>query len=160
MNYKVMWTTDLILLINQKPTLKKILKWINAHSLPGFMNTNWTALCKHTDNYRFLLHNLYRIQNHNIKHIWFQKQNLSPRLSSGYVLVFAFQGTCFRLSHQLPCFALEVLGCHQWRWCFFWFTSQCVCVFLPPAQTHSIISQSVKPSTCIWIAVVLLHIIA
>lgn len=107
------------------------------------MNANWTALCKHTNNYRRLLHILYCIQNHNIKHIWPQKQNLSTRLYSGFVLVFAFRATCFRLNHQLPCFALEYLVVPSGEGVFFFFGSQ-VNVFVSFSLRPKLIPLSVN----------------
>lgn len=66
-----------------------------------------------------------------------------------FSFVYVFRATCLRLNHQLPCFALEVLGCHQWRRFFLFFFGSQVNVFVsfsfrPNSFHYQSISETVN----------------
>lgn len=141
---KVMWTTDLNLLINQKPPLQT-LKCSSRESVLIVFQVLWIQteqLCANIQTkYRhFLLHS----KPQNKTHLASETKSFTSNwaFSFVYILVFAFRDTCFRLNHQLPSFALEVLGCHQWRRVFF-FGSQ-VSVFVSFSLRPKLIPLSVN----------------
>lgn len=142
---KVMWTTDLNLLINQKPPLQT-LKCSSRESVLIVFQVLWIQteqLCANIQTkYRhFLLHS----KPQNKTHLASETKSFTSNwaFSFVYILVFAFRDTCFRLNHQLPSFALEVLGCHQWRR-FFFLVHKSVCLCLFPSGPNSFHYQSIS----------------
>ncbi len=98
---------DLSLLKNQKPPLKTLkCSWGNQSFSSRFYEYKLNSL---SQTYKqILLHILYCIQNQFKTHLASETKTVASN--------WAFS---FFLNHQLPCFALEVLGRLQWRRVFF-----------------------------------------
>ncbi len=125
-----MWTVDLSLLKNQKPPLKTLkCSWGNQSFSSRFDEYKLNSLIQTYK--QILLHILYCIQNQFKTHLASETKTIATN--------WAFS---FFLNHQLPCFALEVLGRLPWRRVFLVHKSMCLC--LSPSGPNSFHYQSIN----------------